>query len=154
MSKTSPERFHTTLYLSPETARRFRVRCAELGTSMTAVLRGLVDTWLAAAAIAAAGADGTSVAADGTFDVKSAKSVSITRSGSDILSPEALSWAHLAEAAKHIQRDTGRELYESVWIQLRMCARDSLREQGLYDAAEKLPDTPWNAQTTGRVGRA
>jgi hypothetical protein len=136
MAKPSPtpERFHTTLYLSPETARRFRVRCAELGTSMTSILRGLVDTWLSSA------------------DVKSHKSVSTLRVGSDILSDEALSWAHLAEAARHIQRDTGRELYESVWIQLRMCARDSLREQGFYDEAEKLPEAPWSAQTTGRVG--
>lgn len=75
-------------------------------------------------------------------------------STSVILSSEAIQWARLAEIARAIQRETGREMYLSVFLQLRMVARDALRENGRDAEIPELPQHPADAPETKRTGRA
>lgn len=72
---------------------------------------------------------------------------------SDKLSDEAIQWAKLAEIARGIQRETGREMYLSVFLQLRMVARDALRENGRDAEIPELPQHPADAPETKRTGR-
>ena len=72
----------------------------------------------------------------------------------DIFSNEALNWARLAEVARHVTRRTGRQLYESVFLQLRMVAEDALDELGGDAKSAKLPSAPNDHGSAGPTGKA